>query len=146
MKPATRTRVSPRARTTILGLAEDGRTLYEIVDHMNRTRMKPPGGGSWQRTPLRYLLKQAGLYRPRPAPVTPPEAVDLIWKMGAKDIGIPAISAALTDAGLRPAHGGEWKDSTVRRILAKQGLVSQRRTDSERFQRNITVARNGCHT
>ena len=147
MTSATRTRISPRARTTILNLAADGRSVYEIVKHMNGTKMKPPGGGAWQRASVLYVLKQAGVYRPRPTPVTAPEAVDLMVQMRAQgaETPIPTIIAALTTAGLKPAHGGEWRDSTVRRILAKRALSSTRRTDAERFQRYVAVARNGCH-
>jgi hypothetical protein len=81
-------------------------------------------------------MKREGVYAPRQWRRTSPDAVATIVELGEAGVSIPSIIDALNDRDLRPARSDVWRDSTVRRILARAGLSGPKLSDDARFEAN----------
>jgi hypothetical protein len=123
----------------------EGKSTYAISTELNRRRFRAPRGGRWTDSTVRSALRRAGLYTPRPTPQTPPEARDLIERLAQEGVSIPKTIEELRAAGLSPAHGGQWHDTTVRRIRERARISTRRGSDAQRFQKSVkTDPRTGC--
>ncbi|HEY3780697.1 MAG TPA: recombinase family protein [Fimbriimonadaceae bacterium] len=126
---------------TLYSLRDNGLTLKQIQEELNRLGLKAPSGGPWSWSNVQNHCERRVLYQDAVAVtgVTPASvehyvspasaerhALDLILDLRAAGHSYPRIKEKLNEEGLKTAKGAEWSLSSIYRAVKGKKRRTQR--------------------